>query len=152
MNMTENLFLEAIYCHAKRQVLADETYSLEQRETMLAALKQVEQRAVSYAADFYLPCLVLGFAREKSRMVVEAESLSEIREILKPSVPALGSNGKFHPGKYGVPEEELILLSKASLEAPFTSAAYRRYEEVFTELFPEEAEQIFGKKQGKRTA
>lgn len=144
--------MEAIYRHAKRQVLEDETKTLKQRETLLAALKQIKRRAAGYAADYFLPGLVLGFSLEKSRMVAAAESLSELKEILKPSVPVLGGNGEFQSGKYGVLEEEMILLSKASLEAPFTSAGYRRYEAVFTELFPEEAEQIFGKKQERKGA
>lgn len=147
MDMTGNLLLEANYRHAKRQVLENENSSLKQQETKLAALKQVKQRAAGYAADCFLPWLAVRIAREKSRMIAEAESLSEIREILKPSVSVRGSNGEFGPGKYGVLEEELILLSKASLEAPFTDAGYRRFEAVFTELFPEEAEKIFGKKQ-----
>lgn len=43
----------------------------------------------------------------------------------------------------GVMEKELIGWSMASLEAPLNDDGARRYEMVFSRLFPEEAKQIW---------
>lgn len=45
-----------------------------------------------------------------------------------------------------MPEEELLIWSEISLEMVLNDAGYRRYAELFMELFPEEGEKIFGKK------
>ena len=45
-----------------------------------------------------------------------------------------------------MPEEELLIWSELSLEVVLNEDGYKRYEQLFTELFPEEAEKIFGKK------
>lgn len=57
-----------------------------------------------------------------------------------------GAAGELKTGPYHVPEEELLIWSEISLEMVLNDAGYRRYAQLFMELFPEEGEEIFGKK------
>ena len=87
--------------------------------------------------------LALRIFYKKGCMIEQAAMKKELDEIVKPSVPH-GSCGKFYEGPYHVHEEEMILWSRASLEAPLNEYGYQRYAKVFSMFFPEEAEKIFG--------
>ena len=50
-------------------------------------------------------------------MLCEAKTKVEIQEILKPSMPVHTYSG-FREGPYHVPEEEMLIWSRLSLEAP----------------------------------
>ena len=81
---------------------------------------------------------------KKSWMIQEAKTQKELEEILKPSVP-IWNYGNFITGPYHVLEEEVILWSEASLEAPLNDDAAKRYSKVFSQFFPKEAVEIWGK-------
>ncbi|WP_320959627.1 hypothetical protein [Hungatella effluvii] len=79
---------------------------------------------------------------KKSRMIITASTKAELQEIVKPSVPHWNF-GDFRTGPYHVLEEEAILWSEASLEAPLNDDGVRRYQEVFSKLYPEQAAEIW---------
>lgn len=99
---------------------------------------------LNYGEDYFLFSLLLGIMFKKSRMIEGAATKQELCEIVKPSVPS-GNYGTFRTGPYHVLEEEVILWSRASLEAPLNDVGAGRYREVFTQLFPEEGAQIWGR-------
>ena len=145
MYFAERLLLEAVYRHGKRQVLEDERKEERLKKAIVEALSDIKRKASGEAERGILFELVLGMAQKKSCIVCEAESISQLKEMVKPCEP-YWSGGGFKTGPYHVPEEELLIWSEISLEMVLNDAGYRRYAELFMELFPEEGEEIFGKK------
>ena len=137
--------MEAVYRHGKRQVLEDERKEERLKKAIMEALLGIKRKASGEAERGILFELVLGMAQKKSRIICEAESLSQLKEMVKPCEP-YWNGGEFKTGPYHVPEEELLIWSEISLEMVLNDAGYRRYAELFMELFPEEGEEIFGKK------
>ena len=137
--------MEAVYRHGKRQVLEDERKEERLKKAIVEALSDIKRKASGEAERGILFELVLGMAQKKSCIVCEAESISQLKQMMKPCQP-YWSNGKFKPGPYHVPEEELLIWSELSLEAVLSADGYKRYAELFMELFPGEGDKIFGKK------
>lgn len=137
--------MEAVYRHGKQKVLEDDRKEERLKRAIVKALSEVKRKASQKAETGILFCLVLGMAQKKSRIICEAESISQLTQMVKPSEP-YWNGGEFKPGPYHVPEEELLIWSELSLEVVLNGAGFKRYAELFTELFPEEGEKIFGKK------
>lgn len=106
-------------------------------------METIKKQVRQHADDGFLFKLCLGIMEKKSSMICLAASKTELQEIVKPSVPKW-NYGNFLVGPYHVLEEEAILWSLASLEAPLNDDGARRYQDVFTKLFPEEAKSVFG--------
>ena len=113
------------------------------RERKRSALTEVQKRLAHYEHRCYADELLCAIARKKADFLIQASTVSAIREILKPSVPHY-DGFQFHTGKYHVAEEELIGWGEASLQAPLTGAGARRFVAVFTEIYPEQGKRIFG--------
>lgn len=97
-------------------------------------LHQYEQRG-------YLPKLIRAIAEKKCWIIGTITTEPEMEKLLKPSCPHY-YGGKFKPGEYDIPEEELICWSEASLRAPLNSAGYQRYMELFKQVLPEESRRL----------
>lgn len=136
--------MEAVYRHGKRKILEDDRKEDRLKEAIVKALLEVKKKASGEAERGILFDLVLGMAQKKSRIIRKAESISQLKEMVKPCEPYC-SGGEFRQGPYHVPEEELLIWSELSLEVVLNSAGYKRYAQLFMELFPEEGETIFGK-------
>lgn len=75
-------------------------------------------------------------------MILQTSSETEMNKLLKPHCPHFdGVN--FIPGKYHVPEEELICWSETSLKAPLNHNGFKRYAELFKQVFPDKSKEIF---------
>lgn len=107
----------------------------------LAAAAKVMQYARIYQEDGILIWLVDRVLEKKLGWIKAAHTKAELAEIVKPSVPHY-TGGGFSEGKYHVREEEMLLWSQASLQAPLNRIGYERYMELFREFFPKEAEKI----------
>lgn len=142
MYFVENLLIEAVYRHARNVILADEMKMNPFKQASLQALLRVRQAVTGYAEDYFAFFLVLSIMEKKSRMIIAASTKRELQEIVKPSVPSW-NYGNFLTGPYHVLEEEAILWSEASLEAPLNDDGVRRYQEVFSKLYPEQAAEIW---------
>lgn len=127
--------------------MEDESRDKKLKEAMLRALKTVKVKLLQCAERGILYSVILGIAQKKSGLICQAESVSQLKEILNPPEP-YWTGGEFRPGPYLVPEEELLMWSELSLDVVLNEAGYKRYEQLFTELFPEKAEEIFGRKAG----
>lgn len=136
--------MEAVYRHGKWKILEDDRKEDRLKEAIVKALLEVKKKASGEAERGILFDLVLGMAQKKSHIIREAESISQLKEMVKPCGPYC-SGGEFRQGPYHVPEEELLIWSELSLEMVLNSAGYKRYAQLFMELFPEEGETIFGK-------
>lgn len=141
MAFIEQLLIEAVCRHTKRTVLGDNSKEWETKKASMEAFQMVYQRVRGYMGDFLDFRLCLAILYRKSRMIEEARTKAALNEISKPSVPVKTYCG-FREGQYHVPEEEMLLWSYASLEAPLNSDAYHRYMELFARFFPEAAKKI----------
>ncbi len=89
----------------------------------------------------FRPDLVLRIAEKKIAMLHEATSKAQVESILHPPAPHF--NGvKFSSSPYLTPEEELIAWSQASESAPLNHWGQKRFEELFSEIFPQMAQSI----------
>lgn len=136
--------IAAVCQRTRKEIMEDEKKNVKVKAAALGAFGAVLERSRSFAGDGFLFRLPLGILWKKSRMILMADTIGELKEIIEPSVPRW-NYGDFTTGKYHVLEEELLYWSHASLEAPLNDDGVRRYEKVFRELFPRQAEEIWGK-------
>ena len=87
------------------------------------------------------PHLIRPLAMKKIGQIKAATSLKQLTEVMaKPNV-RYHYDGSYRPvSQYTLPEEELIGWMATTLRAPLPDAAYRRYFEVFAQVFPEYAD------------
>lgn len=79
--------MEAVYRHGKRQVLEDERKEERLKKAIVETLSDIKRKASGEAERGILFELVLGMAQKKSRIVCEAESISQLKEMVKPCEP-----------------------------------------------------------------
>lgn len=143
MDWTQQLFMEAVWRHITAEIGEDEEKSADFKRASYEALRIVRMTAAGYVENSVLFWLSLRIFYKKGCMIKQAATKIELNEIVKPSVPR-ESCGVFREGPYHVHEEEMILWSKTSLEAPLNEHGYKRYMKVFSMFFPKEAKEIFG--------
>lgn len=110
------------------------------------ALSELERILKQYDGRCFDPTLICTIASKKVRWIMEATSKKEIQAILNPPAPRYDGN-KFYPDKYMPPEEEAICWSETSLRAPLNEAGYKRYMEVFQEVFHKSVEDLLSEKE-----
>ena len=132
--------LEFEYAKALAEIVLKENDSLE--EERIKTLQLIFQRAWYYQERGMLEEIILAFVQKKTGMLQKAKTKGELQEISKPPKPVYNGNG-FTPGKYDTEEEEMLVWSLTSLQAPLNDPAYKRYEELFCRLLPEKAKDVF---------
>ena len=110
-----------------------------------AALAELEITLNRYSERCYDPALLCTIANKKVHWITEATTKNEIQAILNPPAPRYDGN-KFYPDKYMPPEEEAIRWSETSLRAPLNEAGFKRYMEVFQQVFHSSVEEILSEK------
>lgn len=108
----------------------------------LDAIKQLQSRLACYKELGYMEKLLCAIARKKAAMIMSASSKTEMEKVMSIRPPYFDGN-KFIPDQYNVPEEEIIAWSQTSLQAPLSEAGFSRYKELFGQIFPEQAKEIF---------
>lgn len=104
----------------------------------LWAIKEMQQHLWHYKMLGYMPKLLCTIARKKCEMLLTLTTKAEIERLIKPRSPQYNGN-QFIPDKFSIPEEELICWSETSLRAPLNGAGFKRYLELFRQVFPEES-------------
>ena len=104
-----------------------------QREK-LAALSKVFNATNSYGADGFMREIVDTIMEKKAELILSATTVKDVRELSLPPKPHF-DGVKWHISENSVPEEEMVWWSKASLAAPLTHEAVKRYEELFKQFF-----------------
>lgn len=143
MGWTERFLIEAIYRHTEKELRSDESKTEEMVMNALHTLYRIKKRVAGYGEECFAFVLLAGIMLKKSQMIQNAETRTELKEILEPSVPEW-NYGTFRTGPYHVAEEEAIFWSKASVAARLNEDGIKRYAEVFSQFFPEEAAGIWG--------
>lgn len=83
-----------------------------------------------YAKDGFSEEILDAIMEKKAKMILSAKTIKDVRELSEPPKPYYTGNG-WAVSKNSVPEEEMVLWSKASLRAPLTQEAMERYMELF---------------------
>lgn len=109
----------------------------------LRAIRQLYGQLAAFREKGYMESLLSAIARKKADMIMSITSKTEMDKLMNPRPPHFDGN-KFIPDKYLTPEEELIAWSETSFLAPLNGAGFRRYKELFMQVFPEQAKEIFG--------
>ena len=123
----------------------NEKTDMEMKMLQVDAIKAIRARLEKYSSRKIVDFLINNIAKKKGEMVLNATSKTELQKIVALKCPQNDGN-MFVPDKYSVPEEEIIMWSETSLIAPLNSAGQKRYMELFQQLFPITAKDIF--KQG----
>lgn len=132
--------LEFEYAKALSEIVLKDNDTLE--EERIKTLQKIFQRAWYYQERGMLEEIISGFVQKKTAMLQKAKTKGELQEISKLPKPVYNGNG-FTPGKYDTEEEELLVWSLTSLQAPLNNQAYKRYKELFCRLLPEKAKDVF---------
>ncbi len=147
MNFMERLLLSSVVWHSREVIRADETKKEAIKLIACDGIKEVYRNVLQILDEQIVFFLALLILEKKCRMLCEAKTKVEIQEILKPSMPVHTYSG-FREGPYHVPEEEMLIWSRLSLEAPLNQTGYKRYMELFSRYFPGEADEILKKISG----
>lgn len=112
------------------------------RELHISAYQQLQSHLSFYKKRGYCEKLLCGIAKKKGNLILKTTSKTEMGKLMKPHPPHY-NGGEFIPDRYHIPEEELICWSETSFLGPLIEPAYKRYLQVFKEVFPKEAELVF---------
>lgn len=140
--MPNNPNIEVDMAVAFAKILMSNDISDKIKELRLSALKELYDYLKYYEKSGYVDKLICKIAEKKIDMIMQIKTKAEKDRVIKPKCPTYDGN-KFIPDKYSVPEEELICWSEASLEAPLSEAGFKRYMELFKEIFPDKEIEIF---------
>ena len=104
------------------------------RAAKLEAVSKVLQRISFYRSRGFLPYLIHCVFAKKMKMISEATTVKDLRAVS--DVPKPHYNGsRVIPSDFSVPEEEIMIWSLTSELGPLNDAGFRRYMELFEELF-----------------
>lgn len=84
--------------------------------------------------------LIEAVWQKKLEFIMAAKSKSELKDIMRPSLPKLVASGEMVPtSPYHVEEEELLLWAIISPHMNIISEAQERYKVLFRKFFPKQA-------------
>jgi len=107
----------------------------------IEALKKVYATVEWYAKDGFMGRLLDTIMEKKAKMILDATSIKNVRELADPPKPQYDGN-KWHTSPNSVPEEEMVWWSKVSLRAPLAYEAVKRYEELFEQFYGVSVDEI----------
>lgn len=96
-----------------------------------------------YAKDGFSEEILDAIMEKKARMILDAKIVKDVRELSEPPKPYYTGNG-WAVSRNSVPEEEMVLWSKASLRAPLTQEATERYMELFKQFYGKSVDELTG--------
>lgn len=96
-----------------------------------------------YARDGFDEKILDAIMEKKSRMILDATTVKDIRELGEPPKPSYTGN-RWVASKNSVPEEEMVWWSKASERAPLMREAVERYMELFKQFYGKSADELMG--------
>lgn len=112
-------------------------------EEKFEALRKSWWLLESYAKDGFDEKILDTIMQKKARLILDAASIQDIREISNPPKPYYdGNKWAYFPNS--VPEEEMIWWSKISLIAPLAPHAVKRYAELFKQFYGMSVDELMG--------
>ena len=113
------------------------------RQRRVEALRMLQCQLNFYKKRGYDPALLCSLAVRKAELIMKASTKAAFTQLCHPRAPHYDGE-RFWPSPYLTQEEELIGWCETSLLAPLNSTAVRRYMEVFRQVFPQQANMVFG--------
>ncbi|MDD2980766.1 MAG: hypothetical protein PHN80_12475 [Hespellia sp.] len=135
--------LEYEYAKQITKLLFDENEDEKIQEQRFQNLMKLFKLARFYQERGFLPDLIETYFIKKAEMIQTAKTVKDMEQILKPSKPYYDGNRIRSPkSPYYLEEEELMIWSLTSLQAPLMDVAYQRYFELFQKFYPEKTKEI----------
>lgn len=134
------LNLDLIMCRLLAEVICEDVKD-NVRELHFDALKRLQGQLNYYKEQGFLSKLLCGIAEKRGAMILKTSSKTEMERVMTPHIPHY-DGVKFVPDKYSIPEEEMIAWSKASEHFPLDEVGFKRYMELFEQLFPEKYAEV----------
>lgn len=106
------------------------------KKLQLEALQALSRQLWLLQARCYCEQILLAIAEKKTQFILSITSKTEMSKLLNPKAPHY-DGVRFIPDKYHIPEEELVGWCETSLRAPLNEVGYRRYMEVFKQVYQE---------------
>lgn len=124
-------------CRAITETLLDEGLNVVAQKLRIKALREVIPIGYAYRDEFHNEALAVVICKKKIAFLMDAATQKETQDILSPPNVRYDGNKVRPANQYVIPEEELLLWSLTSLRGPLVEAGFRRFEELFMEVFPE---------------
>lgn len=103
-------------------------------EEKISALWDTRKRANSYREMQIRDDIVDAIIEKRTQLILDATTVQELKSICAEPKPHYNGN-EFITSKYCIPEEEMIMWSCTSLKAPLNEAGFKRYMQLFKEVF-----------------
>ena len=110
----------------------------------MAAIISLGATMRGYRDEFLNNELVSIICAKKIEFILQAKTKSDLKEILLPPKIYYNGNEVVATGRYHIIEEELLIWCLTSLwcGGPLNDAGFKRYMKLFTEVYPEMANEI----------
>ena len=103
-------------------------------EEKVAALWDTYKRTRSYREMHIRDDIVDAVIAKRTKMIMDATTIQELKRICEEPKPHYDGN-QFFTTQYCIPEEELIIWSRTSLKSPLNEAGFKRYMQLFKDIF-----------------
>jgi len=98
------------------------------------ALLLTWKRSSFYRKEGFQENIVHIIHNKRLKMLREAKTVAEVKEIMGEPKPRYNGNA-FFCGQYSIPEEELVCWSMASIKAPLSDSAFKRFMELARQVY-----------------
>ena len=109
-------------------------YTKSVEEAKYEAIQKVLKTTQCYREHGFMSELVHAVFTKKMEMIKNANTVKDLKEIEKGSLPHFNGNS-FMTGPFHIPEEEMILWSLTSLKGPWIPQGLKRYMDLFKQVF-----------------
>lgn len=116
------------------EVLADDSIPKRICQLRMEALRTILSRLHCYKKMGFDHRLLCAIAEKKGTLAMKITTKAQLHQLKQPRGPHF-DGVKFLSDEYMVPEEELIYWCETSLRAPLSEPGYRRYSELFQQVF-----------------
>ena len=123
--------LDYKYARYLADIAMNDTVKENVMKLRLDAMVRLYARVEKYEEDRFLPELADAIFCKKAEYIMQETTKKGMEEILKLSKPHYNGNEFVPENRDHVEEEELILWSYTSLNAPLTAEGQKRYMELF---------------------
>lgn len=119
------------------ELLLEEDLPDKVRSYRFQALQNTYEKATCFLEKGFLPELVEAFFVQKVKKLSDVQTKNDMELFVEGSKPRY-TGGKLEPdgNPFYSEEEELMVWSLASMDAPLAQVGYERYMELFRKYFP----------------
>lgn len=124
-----------LICEAIAELLTNEQISRSTAKLRLSAIMSLRSYLRQYLKLEYIADLVDSVCEKKIGFIMQAETLREIQDIMRPALPEKTYNGITCRSPYHIPAEELMLWMHVSPYTKLIPEAAERCMMLFKQVF-----------------